>query len=193
MGTSGVLAAVALLANSVPVLMGAMIVAPALPPLALVAIAIVAGEARLALRGIALGVLGLSVAFAMSMLTTWLFNATGVLEQDANLLHRPLLEERVRPGWYSAAAGLAAGVAGGIATLKRKVDTLIGTVASVALVPAGTAGAIAFMAGDASRAWGGFVTLHVNAGLIVGMTMLVVTIAAPAHRDPADERPDDDR
>jgi hypothetical protein len=42
MTSSGVLASVALLSNSVPILIGAMIVAPLMPPLALVAFALVA-------------------------------------------------------------------------------------------------------------------------------------------------------
>ena len=52
MATAGVLAAVALLTNSVPVLVGSMVVAPALAPLALISFALVGRKPRLALRGL---------------------------------------------------------------------------------------------------------------------------------------------
>ena len=52
MATAGVLSAVALLTNSIPVLIGAMVIAPALGPLALVAFAIADGKSRLAFRGL---------------------------------------------------------------------------------------------------------------------------------------------
>ncbi len=70
------------------------------------------------------------------MLMTWVMNVTGVIPPETNLLNKPLLEERVHPGWYSVAAALAAGVAGTIALPKQKTDTLVGTVAALALVPA---------------------------------------------------------
>ena len=44
MALAGILAAVALLANSVPILVGSMVVAPALAPLALVAFALAGGQ-----------------------------------------------------------------------------------------------------------------------------------------------------
>lgn len=65
MASAGVLAAVGLLANSVPILVGAMVVAPALAPLALVAFALVAGDTKLALRGLGVGALGLGIALAL--------------------------------------------------------------------------------------------------------------------------------
>ncbi|MEL6902329.1 MAG: DUF389 domain-containing protein, partial [Cyanobacteria bacterium J06606_4] len=51
MAVSGVLAAVAMLTDSVPVLIGSMIIAPALPPLTLISYAIVARQPRMMLKG----------------------------------------------------------------------------------------------------------------------------------------------
>lgn len=52
MAMAGVLAAVALLTDSVPILIGSMVIAPALPPLGLVSLAIVARKPKLALNGL---------------------------------------------------------------------------------------------------------------------------------------------
>jgi uncharacterized hydrophobic protein (TIGR00271 family) len=144
MAMAGVLAGVALLTNSVPILVGSMVIAPALPPLALVGFALVGGRPPLALRGLGVGLLGLLVATVFAVLATWVLNITNVIPPETNLLNKPLLEERVHPGWYSIAAAFAAGVVGTLALTKQKTDTLVGTVAALALVPAGAAAGIAF-------------------------------------------------
>jgi uncharacterized hydrophobic protein (TIGR00271 family) len=175
MGLSGVLVSVALLTDSVPVLIGAMLVAPAFPPLALLALTLVLGRwatARYALLAVATG---LGIAVAMAALTTWFLNVAGIIPEYANLVRQELLEERVRPGWYSMVVALAAGTAGMLAAIRNRLDALIGTIAAVALVPAGGAAAIAFVAGDPGRTLGGAVLLVINVVLIVatGMTVLL--------------------
>lgn len=174
MAMAGILAAVGMLANSVPILVGSMIVAPAFAPLALVAFALVGGQLRLALRGLGIGLLGLLVATICAMLTTWVMNVTSVIPPETNLLNKPLLEERVQPGWYSLVAAFAAGVVGTIAQSKQKTDTLVGTVAALALVPAAAATGIAFISREPQRALGGLVLLGVNVGLIIAMGMLTL-------------------
>lgn len=188
MASAGVLAAVGLLANSVPILVGAMVVAPALAPLALVAFALVAGDNRLALRGLGVAAVGLGIAFAFSLATTVVMNATNVIPPETNLLNKPLLEERVRPGWYAVAAGVAAGIAGTIALNRAKTDTLVGTVAALALVPAVAAAAIAFLSKDPMRGLGGLLLLGVNVALIVAMGIVVLVAGGIAAR-PSDAKP----
>jgi uncharacterized hydrophobic protein (TIGR00271 family) len=182
MATAGVLAAVGLLSNSVPILVGAMIVAPALAPLALVAFALVGGQPRLALRGLWVAVIGLVLATLFSIVTTWVMNATGVIPARANLLKKPLLEERVHPGWWSLAAAFAAGIAGIVALSNKKTDTLVGTVAALALVPAAGAAGIAFISGDPIRGLGGLLLLALNVGVIVAMGIVVLLVIAGAQR-----------
>lgn len=176
MALSGILSAVALLTNSVPVLIGAMVVAPAFPPLALVALGIAGGQPKLAWYGAKIGLLGILLAVGTAMLTTWLLNAGGVLALEQNLFNQRLLEERVRPGWYSVVAAFAAGCAGMLGLVKNKTDTLIGTVASLALVPAGGAAGIAIISGDTIRALGGLTLLLVNVAMIVGTGMLTLVV-----------------
>jgi uncharacterized hydrophobic protein (TIGR00271 family) len=173
---AGILTTVAVLTNSVPVLIGAMVIAPALPPIALAIFGFAGGQPRMAIRGLGTAGLGFGVAILGAVLATWILQLTGVLTPATDLLHLPLIEERVRPGWYSLIAAAAAGVASVIGIVRNKLDTLIGTVAAVALVPAGCAAGISLVAGDSVRAIGGLVLLLINLMLICAAGLL--TIAA---------------
>lgn len=167
MATAGVLSAVALLTNSIPVLIGSMVIAPALPPLALISFGVVNRDLTLAVEGAVSAALGLGISMVAAVAVTFLLNVTQVLPSEAALLDRTLLQERVSPGWYSVVSAIAAGIAGMIALTERKTDTLVGVVAALALVPAGVAGAIAFISEDPIRGWGGLALLGINVFLIV--------------------------
>jgi uncharacterized hydrophobic protein (TIGR00271 family) len=179
MTISGVLAAVAFLTDSIPLLLGAMIVAPAYPSLAAVSFGLAAGYPRHAGRAFAQFLAGILAAVAAAIATTWFCDTAGII--DVGLVERPLLEERVRPGWYSLIAAAAAGTAGTIAVIRRKRDTLIGVVASIALVPAATAGGVATYAGHAARGIGGFVLLFVNFSVIVACGLIVLLVVRPGR------------
>jgi uncharacterized hydrophobic protein (TIGR00271 family) len=181
---SGVLATVAFAAGSIPTLLGSMIVAPLFPPLMVVILATAGGQPKLAWRALGRVGFGLALATASAIAAAWLAIALGAIEDREVFLDRSLLEERVRPGWYSAAAGLAAGVAGTLAFLKNKKDSVIGILAAVALVPASSAAGIALYAGDPLRTLGGLIILFVNLGLILGAGLIVVAIAGPLHEEP---------
>lgn len=181
MAMSGVLAAVALLTDSVPILVGSMVIAPALSPLGLVAFALVRGNVRLALQGLGVSALGLVLAIIFAMLTTYTLTVTQVLPDELVLRERPLLQERLNPGWYSVVAAVAAGVAGTLAMTKDRTDTLVGTVAALALVPAAGATAIAFLSGFRAQAIGGLTLLGINAGLVVVMGIVTLLIARPGR------------
>jgi uncharacterized hydrophobic protein (TIGR00271 family) len=186
MALAGVLAAVALLSNSVPILIGAMIVAPAFPPLALVAFGVCAAQPRAAGRGLGVALLGFLVAVVCATATAWLMNVTEVIPEELNVASNPLLEERVRPGWWGLAAAFAGGVAGTLALAKSKTDTLVGTVAALALVPAGAAAGIALLSDAPRRALGGLLLLTMNMALVIAMGIAVlVVLNAHAQRQQA--------
>lgn len=182
MTLAGVLAGVGLLSNSVPILVGSMIIAPALPPVALVAFGIVHRRASLAARGAGVAALGLGVAALAAVLVGLLMQVTNVIPAGTELLGKPMLEERLRPGWWSLAAALAGGVVGVVALTEKKTDTLIGTVAALALVPAGAAAGIAGLATDLNRAMGGLLLLGMNFAMIVAMGIVVLVVL---RREPA--------
>lgn len=179
MATGGVLAAVALLTNSIPILVGSMVVAPAFPPLALIAFALAARKPSLAFQGLWIAVVGLVLATLFAMLTTWVMNITDVIPAETNLLNKPLLEERVSPGWYTVVAAAAGGVAGAVALARKKTDTLVGVVAALALVPATGAAGIAILSNDPSRSLGGLALLGINVGLIVVAGFVTLLVLRP--------------
>ena len=183
MAMSGVLAAIALLTNSVPILIGSMVIAPALPPLGLVSLALVAKKPRLALEGLKTAFLGFLIAMIFAMLTTWLLNLTHVIPEETNLINKTLLEERVKPGWYSVIAAMAAGIAGAIALVKQKTDTLVGVVAALALVPAVAAAGIAFLSKNPAMGFGGIFLLAINVVFIIVSGVFTVVIMKPEQRN----------
>lgn len=179
MSMAGILAAVALLANSVPMLIGSMVVAPALPPLALVAFAAVGGQPLYAVKGLWGAIVGILLAAGFAMATAWLLNTTNVFPEEANLLNKPLLEERVNPGWFSVVAALAAGIAGTIGMIEEKTDTLVGVVAALALVPAAAAASIALLSGDPIRSLGGMLLLAINITVIILTGIITLLVIRP--------------
>ena len=179
MAMSGVLAAVALLTNSIPILIGSMIIAPALPPLGLISLAIVAKKPQLAIKGIKTAFLGFIISMGFAVLTTWLLNQTNVISPETNLIDKHLLEERVKPGWYSVIAAIAAGIAGSIALVKQKTDTLVGVVAALALVPAIASAGIAFLSKDPKMGFGGLLLFAINVSFIIISGVLAIVIMQP--------------
>ncbi|PZO10229.1 MAG: hypothetical protein DCF25_20945 [Leptolyngbya foveolarum] len=184
MVTSGILAAVAMLTNSIPVLIGSMVIAPALPPLALLSFAIINRRPKLVRKGFVSACCGLTLAVLAALVTTWLLNATHVIPKETNLLNKVLLDERVNVGWYSVVTAIAAGITGMIALTERKTDTLVGVVSALALVPAGVAGAIAFLSEDPIRGWGGIALLGLNAVLIVTSGVITLLVLKPNVEKP---------
>ncbi len=182
MAMSGILAAVALLTNSIPILIGSMVIAPALPPLELISLAVVAKKPRLALKGLIAAFLGFLIAMVFAMMTTWLLNTTHVIPPETNLIDKELLAERVRPGWYSVIAAIAAGISGSVASIKQKTDTLVGVVAALALVSAIGAAGIAFLSKNSVMGFGGLLLLIINVGFIVVSGVLTLIVMRPEQR-----------
>ena len=143
---------------------------------------------RITRFGVAIG--GIALATVAAVLCTWMLDVAGVISEEESLVNRELLEERVRPGWYSAIAALAAGIAGMLAILKNKSDTLVGTVAAVALVPAAAAAGIALKAGDLERALGGLALVSLNVVLIFAMGVLVLLVLGRGRRSASNHHAD---
>lgn len=183
MATSGVLAAVALLTNSIPILVGSMVIAPTLPPLKLISFSLTGLRPRLAMWGFVTAFSGLLLAMLFALVTTWLLNVTQVIPPETNLIDKPLLEERLNPGWFSVAAALAAGIAGTVALIKEKTDTLVGVVAALALVPAVAAASIALLSNTPLKALDGLTLLGINVGLIIVSGILTLVVIRPEQQD----------
>lgn len=174
MAVSGVLAAVAFLVNSIPMLIGSMVIAPVMPPLVLMAIGLANGNFKSIVKGCGIAVSGLLFALIFTIATVWVLNIVGITPPQLQM--SPMLVERVSPGWYSVVAAVAAGIAGALAVLYKKTDTLVGVVASIALVPTVAAAAIAAVIGDWQSMTGGFIMLGINVAIIVLVGWIVFTV-----------------
>jgi uncharacterized membrane protein len=126
---------------------------------------------------------GLLLAMLFALVTTWLLNVTQVIPPETNLIDKPLLEERLNPGWFSVAAALAAGIAGTVALIKEKTDTLVGVVAALALVPAVAAASIALLSNTPLKALDGLTLLGINVGLIIVSGILTLVVIRPEQQD----------
>ncbi|MFC6757913.1 DUF389 domain-containing protein [Halomicroarcula sp. GCM10025894] len=183
MTMSGVLAGVALLTNSIPILIGAMVIAPALTPLELVSAGLAANRFDRAGFGAKVALVGLLAATAGAIVTTVTLNTTGVLPPAENLIDKPLLEQRITAGWFSVVAAAAAGIAAGVTTDRERQDTLVGVVAALALVPAAAAAGITLLSRAPARASGGLLLLVLNAGMVVITGTVTLWLGARGDRE----------
>lgn len=175
MASSGALAAVAFTVDSIPILIGSMVIAPVLPPITLMAVGLANRNIRSVFKGFLITVAGLLVALLFTTGVTWVMNFTGMEPTEVRV--SPILEERINPGWYSVVAAIAAGVGGALAVSRKKQDTLVGVVASVALVPTVGAAGIAAMAHDWDGVSGGILMLGINVALITILGWIVFTFS----------------
>ncbi len=178
MTISGALAAIALLSNSVPILIGSMILAPAMPPLFLVPLGLVAGQRALVGRGLGVAAVGMALGFLAAVLTTWLMDLTGVIPAETYLLDKPLLEERLRPRMVVGRCrrgGRPGRRHGPGQQQHRRLDR---DRRALALVPAAGAAGIALFSPHRARAVGGILLLAINVGLIIAIGLLALLAAA---------------
>lgn len=124
---SGVIATLGLLANSVAVIIGAMIVAPLMGPIIGVAYAMVAGNRRLLRRSLLTLLTGTILTVGISFLTAYLVGLKTL---------SPEILARGNPTSIDLGVAIAAGAAGAFANSRRQIaDALPGVAIAVALVP----------------------------------------------------------
>ncbi|MDY6782910.1 MAG: TIGR00341 family protein [Cyanobacteriota bacterium] len=124
---SGVIATLGLLANSVAVIIGAMIVAPLMGPIIGIAYAMVVGNRRLLRRSLLTLSTGTILTISISLVTAYLVGLKTL---------SPEILARVNPTSIDLGVALAAGAAGAFANSRRHIaDALPGVAIAVALVP----------------------------------------------------------
>lgn len=130
LGLSVVIATAGLLANSIAVVIAAMLVAPLMMPILGVAAAIVMGWPRRQVQQVVLVVASVGVAIGLGFLIPWLFNVPRGLTLPAEVLARS------RPGLADLLVALSAGFAGAYILVRREaISALPGVAIAVSLVP----------------------------------------------------------
>ncbi len=151
---STVIAGYGLLANSAAVIIGAMIIAPLMGPIAASAYALDAGDNRLLVRALTAEILGVTLA----ILIGWLIGLGPIqLGVSTEML------ARTTPTLYDLLIATASGLAGAYAMVDSRVSgALAGVAISVALVPPLATCGLFLAFREFGNAWGAFLLFFAN-------------------------------
>lgn len=140
LGTSSIIATLGLLANSVAIIIGAMIIAPLMGPIIGIAYAMVMGNRRLLRRSSLTLLTGTTLTIVTSGLTCYLVGLRTI---------SPEILARTNPTLLDLGVAIAAGSAGAFANSRRRIaDALPGVAIAVALVPPLSVVGIGFALGE---------------------------------------------
>ncbi|MHB0936430.1 MAG: DUF389 domain-containing protein [Armatimonadota bacterium] len=178
---SSILASAALLAGSMPVLIGSMILAPTFDPLVAVPFALVNRDWTLARRGLVNSLIMFAIVLLFCLATVWFI--TGVLDlyTRQGIVGVEMITERLNVTWASVIVSLTAGAGGAIAFASERRANLVGVVVALALVPSLAAAAIGFLASPLPG-WGGIALFGINYGGIVVSGYLVLLLRVATGR-----------
>ncbi len=123
---STIVAAIGLSHNSVPVIIGAMVIAPLLGPNVALSLGITLGDLSLLRQGLLTALAGVAAAAGLSVIIGMLLNVDPTLSEMAS---------RTRVGLGDIVVALASGSAGALAFTTGVSATLIGVMVAVALLP----------------------------------------------------------
>ncbi|MHA6622657.1 DUF389 domain-containing protein [Pseudonocardia sp. DLS-67] len=180
---AAVIAGAGVVADSTATVIGAMIVAPLMTPILGTALAVVLGEPRWVVRGIAMIVAGAAAVVALGFLLGLLVPEPVVADSNSQVAGR------VSPHLIDLVAALATGVVGAFALVRSDVsDALPGVAIAVSLVPPLAVVGLTLESGEPRQALGAFLLFTTNvASIIATGTLLLLayrirTVAAAAGR-----------
>ncbi len=150
---SAIVAASGLLQDNVPVIVGAMVIAPLLGPNIGLALAVTIGDLELGRKAIFTNLTGIILALLVSVFI-------GILV-PADPMSREIMV-RTAVGWGDIVLALAAGAAGSLAFTTGISGAVIGVMIAVALLPPLNVAGILLGAGEFSRAGGAFLLFLSN-------------------------------
>lgn len=150
---SAIVAASGLLQDNVPVIVGAMVIAPLLGPNIGLALAVTIGDLELGRKAIVTNLTGIILALLVSVFI-------GILV-PADPMSREIMV-RTAVGWGDIVLALAAGAAGSLAFTTGISGAVIGVMIAVALLPPLNVAGILLGAGEFSRAGGAFLLFLSN-------------------------------
>jgi len=180
-----VIAGIGVLLDQPILIVGAMVVGPEFGPLAALCVGAVRRRPVVIGRAlVALGV-GFAVAIVVTVASTLLLDAAGLVSREMLLAPRPLTDFIWRPDALSWVVGFLAGVAGMLSLTTAKSGALIGVLISVTTVPAAGNVAVAIAYGVPEEAWGSALQLAINLAAIVtaGILTLAVQRYLPRRRN----------
>jgi uncharacterized hydrophobic protein (TIGR00271 family) len=186
---SSILASAALLAGSMPVLIGSMILAPTFDPLVAIPFALMNRDWTLARRGLLNSLAMFIVSLLFCFATIWFITGALGLYTRQGVVGVEMITERLNVNWASVIVAVTAGAGGAIAFASERRTNLVGVVVALALVPALAAAAIGFLASPLPG-WGGLALFGVNYGgiIVAGYLVLLLRVATGKAEKGREER-----
>jgi len=170
------LGAVAVLTDSLVLVVGAMVVGPEFGPLAATTLALHRRRWGTAKRSLATLVFGFLVATAAAVVMTLVLRAVGRIPAaygDANLQFTAFISH---PDLFTVIVAVLAGAAGMLALTQGKSGALVGVLISVTTIPAASNVAVASALGRWGEAGGAAAQLGANLGCMVVVGLLTLSI-----------------
>ncbi|HTF06728.1 MAG TPA: DUF389 domain-containing protein [Asanoa sp.] len=171
-----VIAGIGVLLDQPILIVGAMVVGPEFGPLAALCVGAVQRRWKLVRRALTALVVGFAVAMAVTVVTTWLLDAAGLVTREMLTAPRPLTDFIWRPDALSWVVGFLAGIAGMLSLTSAKSATLVGVLISVTTVPAAANAAVALAYGVRGEAVGSAAQLAINLAAIVLAGVLTLLV-----------------
>ena len=171
-----VIAGIGVLLDQPILIVGAMVVGPEFGPLAALCVGLVQTQWTLARRSLVALLVGFPVAMVVTIGSTWLMDALGLVHRSMLVDPRPLTDFIWRPDALSWVVGFLAGVAGMLSLTSAKSATLVGVLISVTTVPAAANAAVAVAYGVRGEAIGSAVQLAINLAAIVLAGVLTLLV-----------------
>lgn len=163
------LASIAVVTDSVILVIGAMVLGPEFVPIAALGLGLVRRRSRLVRQAARTLVVGFVVSIALVALLALVARAAGLISaDDIGQEHRPGTSFIYSPNAWSLIIAVIAGAAGVLALTSAKSTGLAGVFISVTTIPAAGNIAVALVFADWSEVWGSTATLVIN---IVGMAL----------------------
>lgn len=177
---ASLIAVCGLVVGSIPILIGSMVIPPALSSLVLVPMAAMLRRPRLVVSALLSTLLTLVVSVATAWIVANLLFRFSVVPNADSFFSAEIIAERSQVGLYAYLVAAAAGIAGGVSACTNRPSQLVGVMIAAALVPSAATVGLGLSHGDLDIAWGAFRMLLSNVLLIIlgaGVALLVLNLA----------------
>jgi uncharacterized hydrophobic protein (TIGR00271 family) len=179
------LAAVAIVNDSAPLVIGAMVLGPEFGPLAALAVALVHRRGRVGRQALVSLAVGFAVAITVTTLVALLARGLGWFGTDLLAADRPATGFITQPDRWSLVVAVLAGVAGILSLTSARSGALVGVFISVTTVPAAGEIALSLAVGARTDLREAATQLGVNlAGILAAAVATLALQKAVWHRVP---------
>ena len=162
------LAAIAIVTDSMILVIGAMVLGPEFVPIAALGLAMVRKRPQLLKQALRTLVIGFAISISLVMLLALLCNVTQLVDFNDATSPRPGTDFIYHANWWSLVVAVIAGAAGVLSLTASKGNGLVGVFISVTTIPASGNIALALAYGIWNQVLGSSIQLILN---ITGMAL----------------------